>query len=115
MIVYRKECPNCRTLIALGPWDVMGARGPAWVRCPFCGDKTSLSLGISLFSGLMSIAVCVLVASTYLERTEDWLGKPIGMLPFLGMFAIGIPAFVLTRLVFTSSCYLLYSAVRSSS
>jgi len=96
------------------PTDLASARGAPFVRCTACGKRSEFSFLVSLCSGFIGLVGGGFCAVAYLRFVESAFGGPIGLVPFLLMFPIGIAIFLLTDIVLSSACHLAYQRLARS-
>jgi predicted Zn finger-like uncharacterized protein len=114
MILFTKQCPACGNSLPVRPTDLASAGGAPFVRCTACGKRSEFSFLVSLCSGFIGLVGGGFCAVAYLRFVESAFGGPIGLVPFLLMFPIGIAIFLLTHIVLSSACHLAYQRLARS-
>ena len=90
------------------------ARAPA-IYCKNCGSFTQLSIAVNLAATALGFILAAVVVLAYFKAAQPSGGGPMGVLPFLMVFPLGIGVLMVTQISFGSVCYLFYSFLRDRS
>jgi len=113
MIVYRKSCPSCGFEVGFEVLELASAHGAPYKRCANCSHRVELSMLLSLATGLFSLVAGGWIAMQYLEGVEAIFGPVVPLLPFLGIFVVGILSMTCLNFGLSFLIYATYSWLRS--
>ena len=113
MIVYRKSCSVCGFEVGFEVLELASTYGAPYKRCPNCSRRVELSMLLSLATGLFSLVAGGWAAIQYLEGVKAIFGPVVPLVPFLGVFIVGILSTTALNFGLSFLIYATYGWLRS--
>lgn len=110
IVVHTKTCKRCGADVPLRAGDVVG--NELSTNCEGCGSKIHNSAIVALFAHACGFVGGGYISLLSLRAMEAMWGAPVAPWGWVGMFVVGLSAFIAIKRIVGGLCYAIYSLLR---